>query len=86
MTEASDKLSLKIPRFSGGEPQKWEEWMYQFQSVLEASDLLDTLFEPNPAAGAALTTISTDAADKAGDVPSDTAASQESGKGVERKR
>ena len=48
--------------------------MYQFQSVLEASDLLDTLFEPNPAAGAALTTISTDAADKAGDVPSDTAA------------
>jgi hypothetical protein len=71
-TGSGEKLSLKIPRFSGEKREKWKEWMYQFQSVLEASDLLDALFEPNPAAGAAVTTaITTEAADKDDEVPGD---------------
>lgn len=72
-TGSGEKLSLKIPRFSGEKREKWKEWMYQFHSVLESSDLLDALFEPNPAAEAAVTTaITTKATDTtAGEVPGD---------------
>ena len=42
-------FSVKIPPFTGESPEKFEEWSYQFQAVLDAAGLLETLFEPNPA-------------------------------------
>ena len=52
-------FSVKIPPFTGESPEKFEEWSYQFQAVLDAAGLLETLFEPNPADAEATAAVTT---------------------------